>query len=226
MGVLLFVGLGVWRFGFAEAGTVEVDTVRVMAQTAGAGGDRVVLNAAGYIIAHYKIEVASKVLGRVAWIGVEKGDQVTKGDAIVRVEDDEYRARVRQAEGNLAALQARLAELKAGSRPEEIQLALANLNEAKADLENARVSLDRVRTLHDEGVAPKQDLDDAQARYDSQQARVASLDRAYELVRIGPRKEEIDAVRGQVKQAEGELAYMRTQFDATVIRAPVTGNDS
>ncbi len=223
IGVVAFVALGIWRFGFAEAGLIEVDTIRVIPQTAGSSGQQVVLNAAGYVIAHYKIEVASKVLGKVAWIGVEKGDAVTKGDPIVRVEDDEYRARVRQTEGNLAALQARLAELEAGSRPEEIQLARANLEEAKADLENARVNLDRVRTLHAEGVVPQQDLDDAKARYDARQARVASLDRAYELVRIGPRQEEIDFVRGQVKQAEGELAFTRTQLDATVIRAPVTG---
>ena len=223
IGVVAFAALGIWRFGFAEAGLVEVDTVRVIPQTAGSSGQQVVLNAAGYVIAHYKIEVASKVLGKVAWIGVEKGDTVTKGDPIVRVEDDEYRARVRQAEGNLAALQARLSELEAGSRPEEIQLARANLEEAKADLENARVNLDRVRTLHAEGVVPQQDLDDAKARYDARQARAASLDRAYELVRIGPRQEEIDFVRGQVKQAEGELAFTRTQLDATVIRAPVTG---
>lgn len=223
IGVVAFAALGIWRFGFAEAGLIEVDTIRVIPQTAGSSGQQVVLNAAGYVIAHYKIEVASKVLGKVAWIGVEKGDTVTKGDPIVRVEDDEYRARVRQAEGNLAALQARLAELEAGSRPEEIQLSRANLEEAEADLENARVNLDRVRTLHAEGVVPQQDLDDAKARYDSRKARVASLDRAYELVRIGPRQEEIDFVRGQVKQAEGELAFTRTQFDATVIRAPVTG---
>ena len=223
IGVVAFVSLGIWRFGLAEAGLVEVDTIRVIPQTAGSSGQQVVLNAAGYVIAHYKIEVASKVLGKVAWIGVEKGDAVTKGDPIVRVEDDEYRARVRQSEGSLAALQARLAELEAGSRPEEIQLARANLEEAEADLENARVNLDRVRTLHKEGVVSQQDLDDAEARYDARQARVASLDRAYELVRIGPRQEEIDFVRGQVKQAEGELAFTRTQLDATVIRAPVAG---
>ena len=117
IGVVAFAALGIWRFGFAEAGLIEVDTIRVIPQTAGMSGQQVVLNAAGYVIAHYKIEVASKVLGKVAWIGVEKGDAVTKGDAIVRVEDDEYLARVRQAEGNLAALQARLAELEAGLSP-------------------------------------------------------------------------------------------------------------
>lgn len=222
MGVLAFAAVGVWRYGFASVGAVEVETYRVTAQTVGSG-ERVVLNAAGYIVPHHKIEVASKVLGRAAWIGVEKGDRVTKGQAIVRLEDDEYRARLRQAAGSLAALGARLAELEAGSRPEEIELANANLNEAKADLVNARIDLDRSETLFKEGVSSKQDFDNAKARFDSQQARVNSLDRAYELTRIGPRKEQIDSVRGQVEQAAGEVAYAQTLVDATVIRAPVTG---
>ena len=53
--------------------------------------DLVMLNATGYVIAAHKIELASKVIGRVAWVGVEMGDKIEKGQALVRLEDDEYR---------------------------------------------------------------------------------------------------------------------------------------
>ncbi len=69
----------------------------------------------------------------------------------------------------------------------------------------------------------KQALDDAQARYDGAVAKVMSLDRAYELVRLGPRKEQIDALRAQVNQAQGTLNYAQVQLDNTVIRAPIDG---
>jgi HlyD family secretion protein len=69
----------------------------------------------------------------------------------------------------------------------------------------------------------KQTLDDAQAKYDSAAARVASVDRTYELVRLGPRHEQIDAVRAQIEQARGSLAYAQTQLDNTVIKAPISG---
>ena len=222
-GIALLAGLGAWRFGFSGAGAVEVEILRVTPQTSGDSGEAVVLEAAGYIVAHHKIELSPKVVGRVAWIGVEKGDPVQKNQLIVRLEDAEYRARVTQAEGNMAALTARLAELEAGSRPEEIALAKANLEESKADLENFRINLQRVQSLTEAGVFPKQQLDDAKARFESQQARVESLDRSFELVRIGPRREVVDAVRGQVQQAEGELAFMSTRLEATLIRAPLTG---
>ncbi len=219
---LLFL-LGAWNAFFSGASVYAVETYRVSAAAARESGAAVVLDAAGYIVPHYKIEVASKVVGRVAWIGVEKGVEVRKGQVLVRLEDAEYRARAAQAEGRLASLRARLQELEAGSRPEEIALAKANLEEAKAELENGRIELRRAKELYGAGVISRQEYDAAKTRSDALQARAASLDRAYELRRIGPRREEIDAVRGEVSQALGEVAYSKTMLDATIIRAPSNG---
>jgi HlyD family secretion protein len=226
IGILLFVlaGLGATARRYLNA-AIEVTTARAQSQQiAGtAPGSEVVLNATGYIVAAHKIQVASKVVGKVAWIGVDKGDRVKEGQVIVRLEDDEYRAQLQQARGQLANLEARLKELENGSRPEEIAAARANLEQAKADLENARIQLERIRKLHQEGVFPRSNLDDAQARYDAAAARVNSLEKTYELVRIGPRQEQIEAMRGQVEQARGFVNFAETQLSNTVIRAPVTG---
>ena len=101
-GVLLFVLLGAGRYVYAMLNaSTEVDIVRVSSASTGAStGGQVILNATGYIVAAHKIQVASKVLGRVAWIGVDKGDKVREGQVIVRLEDEEYKA-----------------QLSAGSRP-------------------------------------------------------------------------------------------------------------
>ncbi len=199
-GAALLVLLAALRFGYGRLyAATEVDVVRLTGVSgATASEPEITLNATGYIVAAHKIEVASKVVGRVAWIGVDKGDKVAQGQVIVRLEDDEYQAQLQQAQGQLANLQAKLRELVNGSRPEEIAAAKANLEEARAQLENARVTLDRTRGLVKDGVLSKQSLDDAQARYDGQAARVASIEKNYDLVRIGPRQEQIDAVRGQV----------------------------
>ncbi len=225
-GVTLFVLLGVARFAYSKlTAATEVDTVRVVATNPGsaAAQGEVILNATGYIVAHHKIQVAAKVVGKVKWIGVEKGDHVREGQILVRLEDDEYRASLQQAKGNLANLQARLAEQQNGSRPEEIAVTTANLEQSRADLANARVNLDRTRQLAKEGVVAKQALDDAQAKFDGQQARVNSLLKTDALSRLGPRKEQIDAVRGQLEQARGTVAYAETQLANTIIRAPITG---
>lgn len=224
-GVTLLVMLGLGRFLYARWNPApEVRTVRVRAAAgSGEAGTTVILNATGYIVAHHKIQVASKIVGRVAWIGVEKGDKVKEGQTIVRLEDDEYRAQRQQAQGQLLSLEARLDELTNGSRPEEIARAKADVSQAEAELTNARINLERVKKLVAEGVFARQTMDDAQARFDLQEARVKSLERTFELARIGPRREQIAAVRGQIEQARGSVAFFETQLANTVIRAPVTG---
>lgn len=223
-GVILAVAAGATFLVAARNAPREVRIIRVHAPAASGGPETsIILNATGYIIAAHKIELASKVIGKVAWIGVEKGDRVRQGHVLVRLEDDEYRARALEAKGQLESLRARLAELEHGSRPEEIARANQDLQQARADLQNANVTLERTRDLASQGVLARQALDDAQARFDSQRARVASLERSFDLIRIGPRKEQIEAARAQVLQAEGTLAYAQSQLDNTVIRAPVAG---
>src|SRR5215831_2919009 len=184
-GVALFVLLGMGRVAYNRLNAAtEVQTLRVAAAGSGASaGPGVALNATGYIVAHHEIEVASKVIGRVGWIGVEKGDRVKAGQIVVRLEDDEYRAQLEQARGQLANLQARLLEAEHGSRPEEIAVAKANLDQARASLVDAQVTLDRTRELVSQGVLSRQQLDDAQSKYDDTLARVASLRKTHELAR-------------------------------------------
>jgi HlyD family secretion protein len=203
---------------------VPVETAQVQSpMSVSDSGDQVILTATGYIIAAHKIEVASKVNGRVQWIGVDKGDKVKAGQVLVRLEDDEYQAQVRQYKGSLANLEGRLDELRNGSRPEEVSRAKADVEQARADAENAKVTLDRTKQLVSEGVLAKQSLDDAQAKYDGAAAHAASLQRTAELSILGTRKEQIAQIEGQIEQAQGALAYAQTQLDNTVIKAPVTG---
>jgi HlyD family secretion protein len=224
-GVALFLLLGAGRFAYEKvnaAPVVEVQRIHAATSPSASGG-AVILNATGYIVAAHRIQVASKVIGKVLWIGVDKGTKVKEGQVVVRLEDDEYRAQLLQAKGQLANLDAKLKEMLNGSRPEEIAAALANLNAAKADLENARVTLERTKQLTEAKVAAPQTLDDAQGRFDQARSRVVSLERTYELVKLGPRAEQIDAARGQLEQARGAVDYAETQLANTVIRAPVTG---
>src|SRR3954470_5671834 len=75
--ILILAGVGRYVYGLVHK-EIVVDTVRVMARQPGeeAQAGDVILNAAGYVVPAHKIELASKVVGKVAWIGVEKGDHV------------------------------------------------------------------------------------------------------------------------------------------------------
>jgi len=219
--VVVLLGLAALAYRLFAPEPAEVSVVRAAAEGGDVGG--IVLSAGGYIVAHHKINVNSKVTGRVAWIGVEKGDKVKEGQVVVRLEDQEFRAAYEQARGTVASARAQLEQLQHGSRPEEIQQAQHNLDEARATAANDKINLDRIRDLVAQGVLSRQALDDATAKYEADQQRANSLGQAFTLAKLGPRQEEIARAKGALLQAQGQMDYAKSQLDATVIRAPVTG---
>src|SRR5258707_15871613 len=203
IGIAVIVLLGLTALGYRllALDAPEVEVVRAAVESSDVGGT--ILSATGYIVALHKIIVNSKVTGRVKWIGVEKGDKVKEGQILVRLEDDEFRAQYEQANGAAQNARAYLQELQNGSRPEEIQQVQHNLDEARATLVNDRLTLDRTRNLVTQGVLSKQALDDATAKVESDQQRVNSLDKGFQLAKIGPRQEEIARARRAMQQAQG-----------------------
>src|ERR1039457_6781130 len=216
---VVLLGIVMLAYRLLASNATEVEVARATAEASDAAGSTV-LSASGYIVAHHKISVNSKVTERVAWIGVEKGDKVKEGQVLVRLEDEEFRAMFEQARGAWDSAKARLAPAQRGSRPEEIQQADHNLAEARATAANDKVTLDRTRDLFAQGVVSKQNLDDAQARYEADQHKTDSLEQSFSLSKLGPRVEEIDRARADVEQAKGQMDYAKSQLDAAVIRAP------
>ena len=224
-GIALVVVLSLSALGYRifSSDALEVETARATVESSSDPVAGIVLSATGYIVAHHKIEANSKVTGRVAWIGVEKGDKVKEGQILVRLEDQEFRAQYDQARGSADSARAQLEELEHGSRPEEIQQNEHNLTEARATAANDKITLDRTKNLVGQGVLSQQALDDATAKYEADAARARSLEQSLQLAKLGPRVEEIARAKGVLMQAEGQAAYAKSQLDATVIRAPITG---
>ena len=218
--VLALLAFG-YLYLFSGTKTISAAPVRTDNGTAAAGES--VLSASGYVVAHHKIAVGAKVSGRVAWIGVEKGDNVQAGQLLVRLEDNEFRAQVNQAKANLAAAQARLDQLKSGSRPQEKLKDKAAVIQAEANLKNAEAAYQRAETLYRSGVASKAELDNALAQRDSARALVEAARQSSAMTDIGPRTEEIRAAEAQVQQMKAALDYAQTQLAATEIKAPVAG---
>lgn len=224
--ILYYFDLG--RSGFLDAAEpVAADNAAGVnpegSPEAGSSG-REVLIASGYVVAHHRISLGSKVIGRVEWIGVDKGDKVKKGDLLVKLDDREFRARVRQAKAELDEARARLAEMEAGSRPEEIQRSEAELARAKADRDFLKLEWERARgLLTDSGVVSQAEVDNARAAYERAQAALRVAEENLTLSRLGPRIERIAQTRAQVARAEANLEYAEVLLDATEIRAPVSG---
>lgn len=200
-----------------------ISVAEVKLETGGSSQGDTVLSASGYVVAHHKIAVGAKVMGRVAWIGVEKGDKVQQGQVLVRLEDSDFRAQSNQARANLAAAQARLDQLRTGSRPQEKLKDKAGVLQAEATLRNAEAEYERTETLYRAGVSSKAELDRAIAQRDTARALLEAARQASAMTDMGPRVEEIRAADAQVRQMKAALDYAETQLAATEIKAPVSG---
>jgi HlyD family secretion protein len=97
------------------------------------------------------------------------------------------------------------------------------MERAQAQLRVDEAQLRRVEGLVKEGVSPAQTLDEARGRFDTSRANVASLTKTYELIRKGPRQEQIDSARAEVSRARAAMQYATTILDSAQIRVPIAG---
>ena len=200
----------------------EMDVVSPPEPPAVEAGEPILI-ASGYIVPHHRIEVGSRIVGKISWVGVEKADLVEKDQLLVKLDDSEFRAQHDQAAASQVTAAARLQELEAGTRPEEIERAAAEVERCRADLRSAELEHRRLRALQDSGIISDQMLDDAALREDMARATVGVADKNHRLAVLGPRQEEIASARGELARARATVRYWETQLALTEIRAPVAG---
>jgi HlyD family secretion protein len=170
-----------------------------------------------------EVNVGFKISGRIVELGVEEGDWVEKGKVIARLDEEDLRHRFEQARASLRAAQVRLDKLLAGSRPEEIREAQAGLEQSQFDFENKKRNYERMKALFERGVIPKETLDNAETGFKMAEAATERARESYQLVKIGPRREDIEDARAQVEQARANLKLIETQLGYTVLSSPLSG---
>jgi HlyD family secretion protein len=170
-----------------------------------------------------EVEVSSKLAGRIAQLLVKEGDLVVANQVIARLDLAEIEAEVAQQQAVLARAEAQLKELLAGSRPQEIEEARANLQQAEDNLKLARDDWDRFDNLFKEGAISAQERDRAKNKVEVALSQVKAARERYELVRIGPRKEVIEAARHERDRATGALEWAKVRLRDSTILAPLAG---
>lgn len=170
--------------------------------------------------------VSSKVPGRILEIRVKEGDFVNVGDTLAILDAPEVRAKMTQAQSaeNAAAAMDEMANN--GARQEQVRGAFAVLQQAKAGLEIAQKSYNRVQRLYDEGVMTAQKRDEAFANYKALEAQVKAAQSQYDMARNGARTEEKKAAAAQVNRAKGAVAEVNSYIHETMQIAQMAGEVS
>lgn len=168
-------------------------------------------------------QLGFKAPGRVVERPVREGDRVTAGQLVARLDDAEQVAQLALRRAELAAAEAVLAELEAGSRPQEIAAAAAALRSAEAERDRAQLDHARLRELRDKDVISARDLETGEAQLKVAAARAAEAAERLALVREGPRAETIRQARARVEQARAAVALASTLLDQTRLFSSLTG---
>jgi HlyD family secretion protein len=185
----------------------------------------------GTVEAKVVVQISSKITGRIVAVLVDQGDVVEVGQVLVRLDEAQLRADVQRSEAAVRAAEAQLRDLLAGSRPEEIAEARANLARAEAQLNDllagsrapeieelqqrvqsasatrvlAERELKRIEQLHARELVAAQEHDRARQAHDVAVAQERAAQQALRLAIEGARKDQIAAARHQVDATRRRL---------------------
>ena len=167
--------------------------------------------------------IGFKIPGRVVERPVDEGYKVKTGDLLARLDSAEPASVVKQNEAALQEAETRLAELKAGSRRQEIEQAKALVSAQEAELIRIRKDYERAEVLYKNGAISAAQYDGAKSAYDNRKALLKNASEALSLVKEGPRQEDIKMAGHRVEQLKATLATARERLNDTAIYAPFVG---
>jgi HlyD family secretion protein len=154
---------------------------------------------------------------------VQEGDRVERGQILARLQTKKLEATVAAAEAALQAQGQALARLQAGSRPEEVRRAHAQLDALKARARTAQITYERQQTLASQKLVAQEDLDQARAAADAAEGEMQAAEESYALAVAGPRTEDIAQARAELAAREANLRLAREQLADATLTAPTTG---
>lgn len=170
--------------------------------------------------------VSSKVPGRIAEFRVKEGESVKAGDTLAILEAPDVVAKMAQAQAAEAAAQAQNEKALKGARTEQIQAAFEMWQKAKAGLEIAEKSYNRVKRLAEQGVLPAQKLDEATAQYHAAIATEKAAKAQYTMAKNGAEREDKLAAAALVDRAKGAVAEVQSYIKETYLIAQTPGEVS
>jgi HlyD family secretion protein len=200
------------------------------------------------IVTTQDVIVSPQVGGQIGQLLLKEGEEVHKNQLVAVMTTDELQADRAYYVHQVASIQSPGGENEAALRYEQRQTedqiqqaraaldtTIAQVGEAKASLENARIVLERIQKLSKEGVAPVQQLDEARTNFDVAKARLEAAEKqvdvqraavavananaehvAVQQNRVRTTLQQRDAAAAQRKRADVRLAYSE-------VRAPVDG---
>jgi HlyD family secretion protein len=159
-----------------------------------------VVSGTGQIKPKTYVNLGATAMGRITHLYVKEGERVKKGETVATIENVQQEASVDGQQAAIAAAKTDITSYIAAEKTAE-----ANVEHAKADLEQKKLDWDRAQGLYKDGIMAKQDYDAKKAAYDLD---VASLAQA--VAGVNQAKANTDSARGHMQTQEATLRANRT----------------
>lgn len=202
----------------------------------------------GTLVPVNAVGIFSKIPGRVERVLVKEGDMMQAGQLLVQLEDRESLAQVREITANLSVSRTQLAKAQAGYDLQDTQVAVGigqsiqgklqaefSSEQARLNLEDAKINRDRMQRLYDRGAIPKNQLESAELRYNitkkQYETTLSMIKQSEESIRLAKantamksiKKEDIATARAQIESLEAALDLAKANLDNCRIVAPFAG---
>ncbi len=180
----------------------------------------------GYVETDY-VRVSSTAGGRLISLNVERGQPVTQGALIGKLDDAFELAQVQEAQARLAQASAQVVDLEFGRRPPEIDVIEAQKRQAQAQATLSRAQVERQKALLAKGVASREAYDEAVMAFARDEARVKELDGQITVAKLTTgRDQAIAAARAAMQAAQAGLAQANWRLNERSLFAGTTGTIS
>ena len=170
-----------------------------------------------------ELKIGSELDGRLRRVPVEEGQTVHAGQILAELDNGDFEARVALSRATLEEREAALARLENGSRQMERNEAAAQVREAEATVDNARLERDRRKGLLTRGAISRTEFDTVDRDFLVAQAKLEAVKERRALVDDQTRPEDIARARADVSAARARLAEAGSLLAKTIIRSPIDG---
>lgn len=174
----------------------------------------------GDVVAANPVGIRAMLDGPVSFCPWREGDTVAAGEKLIEIDRPVYREEVRAAEAALAVARARLADLKAGARPEEIAQADEAVKQLQESADFAAGDLRRIEQMVKSGSLPGEALDKARVEHVRQASQLAAAQEKLRMLQAGPTATAVAVQEALVKEAEARVERAKATLAECVLTAP------
>jgi len=175
------------------------------------------------VLPYGRTMLQARVSGELTEILVREGEWVNEGEVVATLSDWNEVHELAVAQAGLDAAQSELQNLLISPKPEEVEVARKQYEQALSRLPYSKSQYERYLALVKTGDVSVQQYESALSTYQQDQAAVGVTRANYEFVRVGPTQAQIAQVRAAVERAAAQVSFWKDQLNRTRIRATASG---